>query len=132
MNRIMKFKGKRKDNEEWTYGNLIIDENKYYICLGINEHIKRDDYAIYMVEVVAGTIGQFTGLYDKNGKEIYEDDIVYVISEDENAFILWLNENAKFILEFDDWFSDFDCYYGKDLEVIGNIYDNKNLLEKGG
>ena len=74
---------------------------------------------------------QYTGLHDKNGKEIYERDIVYVASEDENAFILWDKETARYIIQFKGWCADFDNYYGKELEVIGNIYDNKDLLEKG-
>ena len=73
---------------------------------------------------------QYTGLHDKNGKEIYEGEIVYVASEDENAFILWDKETARYIIQFKGWCADFDNYYGKELEVIGNIYDNKDLLEK--
>lgn len=76
-------------------------------------------------------IMQWTQLKDKNGKEIYEGDIVYVICEDENAVIEWEEDSAKFSIKFDDWIADFDCYYGKDLEVIGNIYENPELLNKG-
>ena len=60
--------------------------------------------------------------------EIYENDIVYVSGEDENAIIEWDEETARFIIHFDGWIADFDNYYGKELEVMGNIYNNLELL----
>lgn len=89
------------------------------------------NYGNYSISFDDIELMQYTGLHDKNGEEIYEGDIVYVASEDENAFILWDKETARYIIQFKGWCADFDNYYGKELEVIGNIYDNPDLLEKG-
>ena len=71
---------------------------------------------------------QYTGFNDRCGKEIYENDIVYVAGEDENAIIEWDEKTARFIIHFDGWIADFDNYYGKELEVMGDIYSNPELL----
>jgi uncharacterized phage protein (TIGR01671 family) len=126
--REIKFRGitGTTEGKKWAYGYLykiksfFSEDYQYFIK---NEHLQE-------TSVDEETIGQYTGLKDKNGKEIYEGDIIYVIPEDETAFILWDKETAKYIIQFKGWCADFDNYYGKELEVIGNIYDNPELLEK--
>lgn len=56
------------------YGSLVINEDKYYILLDVLDNIKRDDYAVYMIEVRAETVGQYTGLKDK----IIDELIIYI------------------------------------------------------
>ena len=80
-------------------------------------------------EVDIKTIGQYIGFHDRFGNEIYESDIVYVRSEDENAIIEWDEQTARFIIHFDGWIADFDNYYDKELEIMGDIYNNPELLE---
>ena len=135
---MRKFRGKLKNKyaEEWFYGDLITAKNEdesidYYI---ISEDYESKNNIIELgtcqsPKVETDTIGQYTGLKDKNGAEIYEGDMVFVAEEADIATICWDEENAMFIIVFDNWFTDFDHLNGDDLEVIGNIYDNKELLE---
>ena len=114
MMRDILFKGKRVDNGEWTEGYLFKSWNKVFLLWGMTGDSPN------MEEVVPETVGQFTGLCDKNGKKIFEGDIV----ESPNGtqgFIEWQNAECAFLVNIgDDWQTMDDCTY----EVIGNIYDN--------
>lgn len=107
--------------------SLHLKKNKAIIGYSIN----KSNYGNHSFNYEDIELMQYTGLHDKNGKEIYESDIVYIASEDENAFVLWDKETARYIIQFNSWCADFDNFYGKELEVIGNIYDNPELLKEG-
>ena len=134
--RTIKFRAWDKEYEKMTYFD---DEDYDYrppFVFRLDQVFKKDsnydDYEDFKYNDVTDRVEvmQYTGLKDKNGAEIYEGDIVYIASEDENAFVLWDKKTARYIIQFKGWCADFDNFYGKDLEVIGNIYDNPNLLEK--
>lgn len=73
---------------------------------------------------------QCTGLKDKNGKLIFEGDIVDILPEVETTGIIkWSDDLARFVIVYENIQCDFDNYYGYELEVIGNIYENPELLE---
>ena len=132
----IEYRAKRKDNNEWVYGNLIIDEDRYYICLQVNDHIKRDDYEVYMVEVIPATVGQYTGLKDKKGVKIYEGDIFEVINSYEEKFIVYVEYNekyAEFVIKCNDNIVIDNEPLGdinteETVIILDNIHDNPELL----
>ena len=125
------FRGKRTDCEAWVEGDLIqaFRGNQLSSC-----SIMPNTPTAYCWKVDPKTVGQYTGLTDKNGKKIFEGDIVERVSDGERAIINWLRYSACFGLSFDGWCNGFDDYDFSlnDFKVIGNIHDNPELLEGGG
>ena len=119
------FRGKKIDNDEWTYGFYFehsIDGQKY-------SYIKYQtfDEGFVTNEVVADTVGQFTGLCDKNGKKIFEDDIL--LKGFEKVLVKWNANQCRWGIYSNNYeicgFNESTQGY---FEVIGNIYDNSELL----
>ena len=126
------FRGKRLDNGDWVYG--------YYVHIGpvsCQRAYIIPEYAssLYVNEVDPSTVGQYTGLKDKNGKRIFEGDVAKVLQGKDKDIAYVGFENGAFMLYpktgniyertlWSYWYNDWD------VEVIGNITDNPELLEK--
>lgn len=124
------FRAKRIDNGKWVEG-YVMDENYINVPFNDNDACGRFDDP---VEIDPETICQYTGLTDKNGKRIWENDICIIHSsniDDEDGYftIAWDEDGARFILD-GNLIVDFDNCYGYECEVIGNIFDNPELLKE--
>ena len=130
MNRPIKFRGKGKKDGKWYFGNLY-DRDTYgrtHICT-INEGCLNID---------PNTVGQFTGLLDRNGKEIYEGDIILYGGSIQHEVMF--RHGAFGYLIYGGWFVSYagntnftfnPLNRSKEHEVIGNIHDNPELLKGG-
>lgn len=108
----------------WIYGGIWNAKEKDERAIIYQREPDIDKFPVY-----AETVGQYTGLQDKNGTKIFEGDIV-TFNCDEIGTIEWDEDEAKFVIIYkENDIANFDNFYGTDLEVIGNIYDNPELLE---
>lgn len=130
------FRGKRTDNEKWVYGffngQSILE---YRNDRGIITKADKNTHAImrpYPIDIE--TLGQYTGLTDKNGKKIFEGDILkdHSFTIDDFSKVVYDTENAQFSLadcdEICDTMEEWKRYR-EDYEIVGNVYDNPELVE---
>lgn len=128
--RTIKFRGKRLDNGEWVYGDYHRRAGGVHCIIAMEPDA--DGKVCYALnQVIPDTVGQFTGMLDKNGKEIYEGDILI----EPNIFdlprtVFWDHRFMRF-----GNISPSTCGYlalhdYSEPEIIGNIHDNPELLKQ--
>lgn len=124
MNRTIKFRGKRIDNGQWVYGFLAED---YYI-----NDINSVDFP--SIEIATETVGQFTGLLDRNKSEIYEGDIIqvdYIMAT--GRHYIGLSYEVRWCIQDGSWTawdgcSDVALPKPRQILIKGNIHDHPELL----
>lgn len=150
------FRGKRVDNDEWVYGFLIcmnyIDVWEQKVCYDGQEEIKYCTTKSYQVK--SETVSQFTDLTDKNGKKIFEGDIIKAYFQPKNfknppyaiGSVIFENGTFKVVVHVSKNSTVYNVFEKEDtaaysiehnfldryyvLEVIGNIHDNPELLQE--
>lgn len=130
--RTIKFRGKRLDNGKWLYGDLMHDNVGGCYVYPIESE------ALFKANSVdPDTVGQFTGLTDKNGKEIYEGDVIGCHNPEIKHLIFYNEKQGRFMAALNgDIENDFIGVCGLDdrrwmasKDVIGNVHDNPELLK---
>ena len=131
------FKGKKRDNGEWVYGDLC------QVLPGceckFNLIFSQDECATSSI-VLPETVGQYIGLIDKNGKKIFEGDVCK-FREWDNGEMCWIGhvhfEHCQFIISGgankecpSDFYLVLSRFSPENIEVIGNVHDNPELLEE--
>jgi uncharacterized phage protein (TIGR01671 family) len=120
------FRGKRTDTKEWIEGIVFPQDNDIVIML----FQRPMDGLLVGEEINPETVEQYTGLTDKNDTKIFEGDIIQNVTEGKTAVVQWFSEYSAFMLWCKSknqvyWLYDNDFH---NIEVIGNIYDNPELL----
>ena len=125
------FRGKRVDNGEWAYGSLITETNPFDKDM-VMTHIYDNGFNEILVD--PRTIGQYTGLKDKNGTRIFEGDVckAYICKAADTV-----EKEVVGVICFEDGTFEFKCEHENIylyplvdvLEVIGNVFDNPDFLE---
>lgn len=136
--RTIKFRGKRTSDRKWIYGDL-----KKLEPFGFFIHGYDGEFCLNF-GVDTETIGQFTELHDKNGKEIYEGDIVcfddtpYCVHGNKYQGVVVMHRGAWCVKHYEEWCDEYfypplfvDDFASNKTTILGNVYDNPELLKGG-
>lgn len=120
------FRGKRKDSGEWIDGGLCIINKSPFICYEMAKGLPK------LTEVEENTIGQYTGLTDKNGEKIFEGDILIINNQHKYPVLVkFIDFSWTCVIPNNNAYLNYRHRLENNLtkyEIIGNIHDNPELL----
>ena len=136
--REIKFRGKSTHSDTWCYGSFVGGNDEPTICGFDIWHTGKYEWQEEKIELYS--VGQFTGLHDADGKEIYEGDILHITSErgyfaypmPEYSYVAYATPSFALGIEGSQWLYDMRIPLidpDVQIRVIGNIHDNKELLK---
>lgn len=135
--REIKFRGKRLNKGDWAYGYYLPWHSVKDMTTGEDIYAQifeepDEKHPRGWAKVIASTLGQYTGLKDKNGKEIYEGDIVSLNKDLLGSYVVKYDiKNARFSMYRDNYEqAGFNLETMKNYEIIGNIYDDPALIKE--
>jgi len=135
MNKIL-FRGQVKNTDYWVYGNVIYTSNSAYIISGSDVVARKSNGKWHInnscLLIESNTVGQYTTVDDKNGKQLFKDDIVRIPESMNNieitGVIVW--KKGRFLIKSILSGTTWDISYSTDIEKIGNIHDNPEMMNK--
>jgi uncharacterized phage protein (TIGR01671 family) len=127
------FRGKREDNGEWVCGDLlngcVIRDTR--IAAGTVNMSCECEVECRGFRVVPGTVGEYTGLDDKDGVKIFEGDVVRSGDDPSNIVVSFDEAGYKLTTTKGHYYGWLGCFHLRRIAVIGNIHDNPELAEEG-
>lgn len=128
MKREIKFRGRRLDGKGWAVGSYLVSYGRHIIA---SDNVSSKTYEVNLYEVDPATVGQYTGLNDKNGREIYEEDVLRMYDNKRYTFTcIYPQTQSVFLGKCNETQLGFvNITEEVSKEIIGNIHDNPEITQ---
>ena len=116
----------QKIRGQWVQGDFVRPCNIVFEEIGDDPTLGQTNVPIFRdYDVIPETVGQYIGIEDRNKRKIFEGDAVDIYRDEERGVIEWVDDEAAFFVRHsENTLADFSCYWGRDLEVVGNIFSD--------